>query len=371
MTTSNRICSLDMLRGILVAAIFFFDVPPADMYPILMHKAWQGFSVAEVGLPLFAFMMGTSMAISFSRRTPSMKSLVKRAAIIFALGLFLGTLIPLCSLILVKTFTVENFINDAIYHGRFFGVLQRLSITYLFAVMIVRSIKSDAGIFAATFALLIVSSIGFHIYAPDNPFSPEHNISRAVDYIIPGANHIYMETHDPEGLYGSIAGTSSVLFGYLAGKILIDNAPLNDRIFLMSVAGILFLIVAGLWSFTDIVSKRIWTSPYALINAGLDYLSLALCMKVFDTSPPVKKISLLLIALGKNPLFFFCANLSAAIFLYILPVGDTNAYFWIFEHTTKNLISPEFGTTLFCTMWMLCWFPLAEIFRRFNIVIKI
>ena len=371
-TGKNRIYSLDMLRGILVAAIFFFDTPlESTMYPIIRHIDWEGFSIAEVGLPLFAFMMGVSMAISFSRHTPSMKKILSRTMIIFALGLILENLQALFSLLLIENFTVQNFFDSAIIHGRFFGVLQRLAITYIFAVMLVRAIKKDAGIFIAAFVLLILSSAGFHLYAPDNPFSQSDNISRTVDYIFPGVNHLLEPTNDPEGLYGSIGATASVLFGYLAGRILIDTSTIRKKIFLICAMGVIFLIVAGLWSFTDIVSKKLWTAPYTLINAGLDYLSLALCMKVFDTSPPRKKICHLLIALGRNPLVFFFVNFAVALFLLTLPVGNSNAYMWLFSHTTQGIISPEFGTLLFCIMWTALWFPIAEIFRRFNIIIKI
>lgn len=367
----GRIYSLDMLRGVFVATIFFFDAPPANMYPILMHSQWEGFTLAEFGFPLFAFIMGVSMAISLSRRNPPLKKLLTRVAIIFALGIFLGTLPHIFSLMLVENFTLKNFFDSAIVHGRLFGVFQRLALTYLFAVLIVRALKNDIKILAAAFILLALSSVGYHLYAPDNPFAVEHNISRAVDFIFPGANHIYLPTHDPEGLYGSIAGTASVLFGYLAGKILIDNANLRDRIFFMIAVGAVLLIAGGLWSFADIICKNLWTTPYALINAGVDFIWLAIFMKLFDAAFPMRKIYQLMIAFGRNPLFFFFANSVIVLFLFIMPAGDTNAYFWLHRHTTAGFISPEFGTTLFCALWTLLWFPVAEIFHRFNIVIKI
>ena len=370
-SSKGRIYSLDMLRGVFVATIFFFDAPPAEMYPILMHSQWEGFTLAEFGFPLFAFIMGVSMAISLSRRNPPLKKLLKRVAIIFALGIFLGTLPHIFSLMFVENFTWKNFFDGAIVHGRLFGVFQRLALIYLFAVLIVREIKNDIKIFVAAFVLLALSSAGYHIYAPENPFAVEHNISRAVDFIFPGANHIYLPTHDPEGLYGSIAGTASVLFGYLSGKILIDNAPLRDRIFFMIAVGIVLLIAGGIWSRFDIICKNLWTTPYTLINAGVDFIWLAIFMKLFDFKFPKGKIYDLLIAFGRNPLFFFFANSVIVLFLFILPVGDTNAYFWLHQHTTAKIISPEFGTTLFCLLWTILWFPVAEIFHRFNLVIKI
>lgn len=362
-----RIYSLDMLRGVFVATIFFFDAPPDKMYPILMHAPWEGFTLAEFGFPLFAFIMGVSMAISLSRHNPPLKKLLKRVSIIFALGIFLGTLPYIFSLMFVDNFTLKNFWDSAIVHGRLFGVFQRLALTYLFAILLVREIQNDAGIFIAAFILLALSSVGYHIYAPDNPFAAEHNISRAVDYIFPGVNHIYLPTHDPEGLYGSIAGTTSVLFGYLAGRILIANSNLRGRIFSMVEVGIVLLIAGGIWSFTDIISKNLWTTPYALINARIDFIWLAIFMKLFDVAFPMRKIYQLMIAFGRNPLFFFFTNCVVIIFLFILPVGDTNAYFWIYRHTTAGFISPEFGTTLFCVLWTLLWFPVAGDLRNYYV----
>ena len=367
----GRIYSLDMLRGVFVATIFFFDAPPDRMYPILEHAQWEGFTLAEFGFPLFAFIMGVSMAISLSRRNPPLKRLLTRVAIIFALGIFLGTLPHIFSLMLVEGFTWSNFFDAAIIHGRLFGVFQRLALTYLFAVLIVRAIGNDIKIFGAAFVLLALSSAGYHIYSPDNPFAIEHNISRAVDFIFPGANHIYLTTHDPEGLYGTISATASVLFGYLAGRILIDNANLRDRIFFMTAGGVILLIAGFLWSFGDIICKNLWTTPYTLINAGVDFIWLAIFMWLFDAGFRMRKIHKLMIAFGRNPLFFFFANSVIVLFLFILPLGDTNAYFWIYEHTTAGLISTEFGTTLFCLLWTILWLPVAELFHRLKLVIKI
>ena len=128
-----------------------------------------------------------------------------------------------------------------------------------------------------------------------------------------------MPTHDPEGLYGSIAGTASVLFGYLAGRILIDNAQLRDRIFFMIAVGVVLLIAGGVWSRFDIICKNLWTTPYTLINAGVDFIWLAIFMKIFDAGFKMTKIYELMIAFGRNPLFFFFANSVIVLFLFIMP----------------------------------------------------
>ena len=371
---SKRIYSLDVLRGVPIAIMLFLDAPPDDIFTWLEHAPWNGLTVPDVALPAFAFAMGTAAAISFSRHEPTMKKILRRVAIMFAVGIFLNVWFKLMPLLFVDGFTVEKFFDDVITHGRLFGIIQRLALTYLFAALIIRAVKNELGIFATAFALTILSSAGFHIYAPDNPFDEAHNISRAVDYIFPGENHIYTPTHDPEGLYGCIAGTASVLFGYAAGKILIVDAYLRDKCFLLGATGLAMIFSGALWSTFDIVSKKLWTAPFTLLNAGGDLLFLVLLMILVDGErfPLAKKISQPLGALGTNPLFFFVANnfVVASLFYFPSPTNE-GLYFWLYQHTTAGFITPEFGATLFCVLWCLMWLPIAEFFYRKKIIIKI
>ena len=355
---SKRIYSLDVLRGLAIAIMLVVDAPPDEIYPLLMHAPWEGLTIADLAFPMFAFAMGTSAAISMSRREPSTKRIFKRAAILFALGFFLNVLPSICA--------GEIFFGNL----RLFGVLQRLAITYAAAIFIVKIFRHDLKILIAAFVLLIVSSAGFHVYAPENPFDQMHNLSGFVDWTFPTVNHIYTPTHDPEGLYGAIAGTASVLFGFLAGRVLIDNASTRDKIFLLATAGVAMLIAGGLWTNFDIVSKNLWTAPFALINAGIDSILLALFVKFVDNPSP-KNFSQPLQALGKNPLFFFMANNVILTILFSINVGDTNFYLQLYQHTTQGLFSTELDATLFCLLWCMLWLLPAEIFSKMNITIKL
>ena len=371
--SKERFYSLDVLRGVAIAIMLFLDAPPDKIYSILEHAPWAGLTLPDIALPIFAFAMGAGAAISMSKREPSTKRILTRSAIMFAVGLSITFIWNIFELIFVHDFTPENFFYVMVTHVRLFGIIQRLAITYALGIFLARAIKSNVGILIAAFAMLIFSSAGFHLYAPDNPFDEAHNISSTVDFIFPGANHIYVPTHDPEGLYGSIAGTASVLFGFLAGRVLIDNSAIRDKIFLLGAAGIALLIVGGLWSMSDIVSKKLWTSPFTLINAGGDAIFLALLMKIFNDLPDTKKFFRPLKALGTNPLFFFTANCLVLTVMNFLPTpdGGLGIYLWLYEHTTQGLISLEFGGTLFCVLWCLMWLPLAEMLYRRGILIKI
>ena len=370
---TKRIYSLDVLRGVAIAIMLFLDGPPDKIYSILEHPQWAGLTIPDIALPMFAFAMGAAAAISMSKREPSVKKILKRTAFMFAIGVLLEMEPFILLLIFSNDFTTADFLERAIVHGRLFGIIQRLAITYALGIFTALTIKNNRKILITAVIILIVSSAGYHLYAPENPFDEAHNISQAVDYIFPGVNHIYRPTHDPEGLYGCLAGTASVLFGFLAGKILIDSSTIRDKIYLFCAAGAILLIVGGVWSEFDIISKKLWTTPFTLINAGLDFLLLALFMKLFDASTLAKKFSQPLGALGINPLFFFVMNNAILTLLYILPDGKNfgGLYLQLYYNTTQGLISTEFGATLFCATWAVLWLPIAEFFYLRGIIIKI
>ena len=370
---TQRIYSLDVLRGVAISIMLFLDGPPDKIFSILEHPQWEGLTIPDVALPMFAFAMGAAAAISFSRRKPSAKKILKRTALMFLIGVLLEMEPFILLLIFNSDFTTADFFERAIVHGRLFGIIQRLAITYALGIFISLAIKHNRGILIAAFVLLSVSSAGYHIYAPENSFYEAHNISSAVDYIFPGENHIYRPTHDPEGLYGCISGTASVLFGFFAGKILVEASSVREKLLIFVKAGIFLLIAGGIWSFADIITKKLWTTPYALINAGLDFILLAIFMKIFEISDCVKKISQPLVALGINPLFFFVMNNALLTLLYVLPDGKNfgGLYLELYQNTTQGLISTEFGATLFCAIWALLWLPIAEIFYKMKITIKL
>ena len=157
---SKRIYSLDVLRSIAIIIMLFLDAPPDKIYSILEHTEWAGLTVPDVALPLFAFAMGAGAAISMSKRPLSTRRILKRTALMFAVGLFLNFLPSIINFLFVEDFTIKNFFDAAIAHGRLFGIIQRLAVAYLFGVMLVRAIKNDVGIFIAAFVLLTLSSLG-------------------------------------------------------------------------------------------------------------------------------------------------------------------------------------------------------------------
>ena len=173
-------------------------------------------------------------------------------------------------------------------------------------------------------------------------------------------------THDPEGLYGTISTTSSMLFGFLAGRILINNSSSREKIYWMFIFAVALLVAGGLWSLTDIIAKRIWTAPFSLLTSGINALIMATLMYLIPLKSIFKKFFQPFIAFGKNPLFFFIT--SNIVFAYLITSG---LWAQLFELTRFEFIDLQFNTLFFCLMWGVVWLFLAQFLDKFGIVIKI
>ena len=367
----ERIFSLDVFRGLAIIIMIFVDSPPKQPYWWQAHAAWEGLTLADFAFPGFVFAMGASAAVASFHREIDLRKVFFRTAILFLIGILFNAKWHFFTYLFQENFTGADFFDRAIEHGRIFGILQRLALTYCLGMLAAKFFEEDKKIFLSAIGLLTISSLGFHLYSPAAPFDQANNISGAIDKIFPGVNHIYTPTHDPEGLYGTLSSAAQFLFGFLAGRILAGNSFLRDKIFSLFTAGIIFLIAGGLWNFFDIIAKNIWTAPFALITSGIGMILFAAMTKIFETSPAIKNFSQPISALGKNPLFFFLAsNILVAIFCNIL-IDGTSMWVWFWQKTFQGIGSTEFSVMIFCLIWTLIWLPVAIIFARRGIVIKI
>ena len=365
----KRISELDILRGVAISIMIIVDAPSAEIYYLLEHAPWEGLTIADLAFPGFVFAMGMSVAISISRRAINLEKTFKRSAILFLLGIFLNTLPFVIAYFLWAEFTSADFFSRAVEHGRFFGILQRLALTYLFGMCLIKFLKSDKKIFCAAFVILILYSAGFHLYAPENPFAIEKNISRTIDFIFPGVNHLYTPNLDPEGFYGTFSSTAEFLFGFISGKILLKDNLAEKKIYYSIIGGGIFFAIGIIWTNFDIIAKQIWTAPFTLITSGIELFLLAGILKILQIS--AKKFLQPLQVLGKNPLFFFSALNISLIILYVTRIENISVWEWLYQHTFEEIGSTEFSSMIFCFAWFILWIICAEFLDKKNIIIKI
>ena len=96
---SNRLISLDALRGFTIAAMIMVNFPGNEQYVYftLRHSKWNGLSFTDIIAPVFLFVIGVSIVYAYTKRlnqgvpkSSLYKKIIFRAVKIFAVGMFLN-----------------------------------------------------------------------------------------------------------------------------------------------------------------------------------------------------------------------------------------------------------------------------------------
>src|ERR1700759_5326701 len=94
---ANRLYSLDLFRGMTIAAMIVVNNQGPDAYAPLRHAEWNGWTPTDLIFPFFLFIVGVSLVLSFTtrlQRGSSRRSLllhtVRRSALLFLIGVALN-----------------------------------------------------------------------------------------------------------------------------------------------------------------------------------------------------------------------------------------------------------------------------------------
>lgn len=270
---STRLTSLDVFRGLTMAAMVIVNNPGdwGSVYAPLLHAEWHGWTPTDLVFPFFLFIVGVS--ITLSRKSASWASIVRRAAIIFALGLFLAG---------YPRFDVERW--------RIPGVLQRIAICYLFAAMLFKATTGDRrrqGIVLAGLACalsLAYWAVMMLVPVPGGvagDLSPTGNLGAWLDRALMNG-HLWRPGWDPEGLLSTVPAVATTLLGVVAGLWLGSAEAPQRKAAGLAFAGAAALIVGQAWHYAFPINKNLWTSSYVLFTAGGASLLLAPCYWIID-----------------------------------------------------------------------------------------
>jgi predicted acyltransferase len=270
------------------------------VYSTLLHSRWDGLTIADVVFPAFLMMMGLSVPLSFGGRnepagfgTNQTRRITWRTVRLIALGLVLSNLWWL------SRFSATPW--------RLFGVLQRIGLVYgaCAVLFLLYGQRARAFIIAALLLLywpltLLPSLDGL----PNDIWMRGHNFVGSVDRVLLGV-HNYVkgpEGYDPEGLLGTLPAIAQGLIGVAIGEFLLRSRELRLR--RLAAAGLVMLLLGGLWSLLFPVVKDIWSSSFVLVTCGITTLLLAGLLAAFDQGQPItgwrKVVSIILLPFGMN-----------------------------------------------------------------------
>jgi len=268
--SSSRIVAVDIMRGLTMAAMIVVNNPGtwAHMYDPLKHAPWGAVPTpADFVFPFFLFLMGVATPLSLKRRklqadglAPLLQRALRRAAVLFAIGLFLN---------LFPQFDPAGL--------RIPGVLQRIAVVSLgcAAAFLWLGSRGIAGLVAVLLVgyglvLLLVPVPG----AGGPVLTPEMNLPVWLDERLLGA-HTWRGPGDPEGVLSTLGALATSLVGVLAGMALTGRWTGRELVPRFAGAGAAAVVLGAAAGLVLPVAKDVWTSSYALITGGMALLVLA------------------------------------------------------------------------------------------------
>jgi predicted acyltransferase len=368
------------MRGATIMGMILVNNPGSwgHLYWPLAHAQWHGWTPTDLIFPFFVFMVGVSMAYSFRKfapeqsKTPALRKIVQRTVILILLGLLLNSSGQWLGLIAGE----RSDISFATI--RLPGVLQRIALAYLGAALVVLYCQPKVR-WAIGIALLIGYAAILLLLPPEETvtdrLSPEGNVVRVVDLTILGANHMYTqatsEPTDPEGLLSTLPAIVTALLGFAVGRYMQRDLPTTRKVLSLLAAGILLAAVGQAWHFVDPalggmpINKKLWTSSFVLLTAGLGTISLIACLWLFDIvgaqSGALKRLATAFQMVGVNAIFVFVAAGIGARVFSMIPWGESNLKaeyyqtFFVGPLGNNELGSLGFALSMVAFWWLVLW----------------
>jgi predicted acyltransferase len=328
-----------------------------SIYPQLHHAEWNGWTFTDWIFPFFLYIVGVAMVFSFARRSERgedksklVLKVLERAAIIFALGLFLSG------------FPYFDFSSIRIP-----GVLQRIAVCYFVASMIVlnTSIKAQVywimGLLTSYWLMMMLVPVpgvgaGF--------LEKGRNFAAYIDsLVLTGHMWSATKTWDPEGIVSTIPAVATVLFGVLTGHWLRSSHSKEEKAAWMFVAGNGLLLLGAILDIWMPINKSLWTSSYAVFMTGWGLICLATFYWLIDVKGYTRWATPFIIY-GMNAIAVFVLSGVVGRLLTIIKWTDSDGS----NVTLKATIFQNFFAPLASTINASLFYAIAFVLLMFLVV---
>ncbi|MGM3304496.1 acyltransferase family protein [Anabaena sp. WFMT] len=375
-----RLTSLDVFRGITIAGMILVNMVGVadDKYSLLDHAEWNGCTPTDLVFPFFLFIVGVAMTFSLSKYTADNKPtkavylrILRRAAILFILGLLLNGFWNKG----VWTFDLSSI--------RLMGVLQRISLSYLFASLIVLKLPRKSQWIVTGVLLIGYWLTMMYIPVPEygaGVLTREGNFGAFIDRLIIPKAQLYKGDGfnfmgDPEGIFSTIPAIVSVLAGYFTGEWIKDKKQANSQTSMdLVLFGLCCLVIGIIWDVAFPINKKLWTSSYVVFTTGWALMLLAACYEMIEVRV-IKRWSKPFEIIGLNAIALFVASV---LLIKItaktqLGTGETaiSIYNWIYQNLFASWAGNFNGSFLFGLVTVLFWYGVAVLMYQKRWFIKV
>ena len=260
------------------------------------HVEWHGFTLWDLIFPLFLFLAGVSMPLSFAKRRErgaTREDLLRHALVrgfsLVGLGLVYNGLLR---------FDWETL--------RWGSVLGRIGLGWMGAALCVLYLSRRgqwmvfAGVLLGYWAAL--SWIPVPGFGAGN-LAPGATLTDWIDrQLLPG--RLYREVRDPEGLLGTLPAVCTALAGVFAGRFLTSTPDTGRRLGGLALAGAAALALGWLWHQVFPINKNLWSSSFVLWTAGLSLWLLGLFHLWVDVWG-FRRLAFPFVVIGMNPILIY------------------------------------------------------------------
>jgi predicted acyltransferase len=334
---TERLVSLDAFRGLTMLLMVLVNNAGSEaIYHQLQHSKWGGWTITDAVFPSFLWIVGVAITLSLGKRLEKgataaslFPAILRRSALLYLFGLIIYA---------APAFDLST--------QRLLGVLQRIAICYLAgsALYLTTRVRGQllwiAGLLAGYWMLMMLVPVpGFGA----GDLSVEGNFAHYVDRLVLGHhNYASTRTWDPEGIVSTLPSIATVLFGIMAGHILKLKRPMSERAAWLFLAGgclLLAGLACGVWL---PINKKLWTSSFALFMAGLDFLVFAGMFWLVDGCG-WKRATRPLVIMGMNAIaVYMAAELLEVLMSNVHLAGGASIRTWVYQ-------------TLFVPVWPPAW----------------
>ncbi len=361
MKVSQRIESVDILRGFSIAAMILVNTPGtwSHVYAPLRHANWHGLTPTDLVFPFFLFIVGISIYFSYKNKPNvafTYKKITIRSLKLIGLGLFLGWFIP-----------YVPFFKD-FSSLRFPGVLQRIGLVFFFSAILYINCN-----WKTLLGITITILIGYWLFLGFIPLDGQlptfdrasNNWTMYIDSNLLGS-HMYKEDYDPEGLFSTLPAIATCVSGVLIGKLL-DGLKSVKLLFGTAV------VLLGLGYLLNIwfpINKAIWSSSFVLVTSGWGTLILAVIYYLTDVKK--FKFGTIFKYVGMNAITIYFLSSFISKTFYMTKVADTNIHSWFYNNIfVQSFLSDKLSSLLYALAVVSFYLGLGYLMFRKKIFIKV
>ena len=310
------------------------------------HVPWQGFHFLDIIMPLFLFVTGVSMPLSFKKRLQKPQDstllvhILKRVAILWILGM-----IAQGNLLTYDWSKIAFFSNT----------LQAIAVGYLVSSLFILNLTVFAQFFWVLALLIINFLVLYYIPVPGighAVLEPQQNLALYIDKLLLGS---HQDGTNYTWILTSIGFAITVMTGVFASYILQGRISQSGKLKALFITGLVLVAAGLLLNSVQLIIKHVWTTSFTLFSSGLCFLLLALFYLVVDCWK-YQRWAMFFIVVGSNSILTYmiadlhCFSEIAEVFLsgtkrflggwypFVLSLGSYAVFWLLFYFLYKKKI---------------------------------